>query len=128
MQALKVYVPKFESNGRMWPHMHIRILASLLLFQVTMFGYFGVKKFVYTPLLIPLPIISLIFGYICYEKFYRFFRDAALEVVCLKLKETPDMEQVISSFVPKNLSSEKPYDVEGALEAAKDEAKDDVDS
>ncbi|KAK9267656.1 hypothetical protein L1049_010087 [Liquidambar formosana] len=22
-QALKVYVPSFESNGRMWPHMHI---------------------------------------------------------------------------------------------------------
>ncbi|CAK9165253.1 unnamed protein product [Ilex paraguariensis] len=41
----------------MWPHIHTRILASLLLFQVTMFGYFGVKKFYYAPFLIPLPEI-----------------------------------------------------------------------
>nr|GEW78974.1 CSC1-like protein ERD4 [Tanacetum cinerariifolium] len=37
-QVLNVYVPKYESYGKMWPHMHARILASLLLFQATMVG------------------------------------------------------------------------------------------
>nr|CAN64310.1 hypothetical protein VITISV_037471 [Vitis vinifera] len=43
-QALKVYVPSYESNGRMWPHIHVRLIGALLLYQVTMLGYFGVKR------------------------------------------------------------------------------------
>ncbi|KAI6703394.1 hypothetical protein NL676_012530 [Syzygium grande] len=77
-QALKVYVPSYESYGTMWPHMHLRILAALLLYQLTMFAYFGVKKFYYASFLIPLIILTLIFAYVCNEKFYRFFRDLLL--------------------------------------------------
>lgn len=106
-QALKVYVPSYESNGRMWPHMHARILAALLLFQVTMFGYFGVKKFIYTPVLLPLPILSLIFAFVCRKKFYHFFKVTALEVASHDLKEVPNMERVFRSYIPPSLSSEK---------------------
>ncbi|GAB4829395.1 CSC1-like protein erd4 [Ancistrocladus abbreviatus] len=102
-QALKVYVPSYESYGRMWPHLHDRILASLLLYQVTMLGYFGIKKFYSTPVLIPLPIITLIFSVVCSRKFYRFFYRPALEVVCHEPKEAPNMEQVFRSFVPPSL-------------------------
>ncbi|CAK9142838.1 unnamed protein product [Ilex paraguariensis] len=111
-QVLKVYVPAYESYGRMWPHMHTRILASLLLFQVTMFGYFGVKEFYYAPVLIPLPILSLIFAFICRNKFYRFFQSTALEVACQELKEIPNMELVFRSFIPPSLSAEKADDDE----------------
>ncbi|CAK9165256.1 unnamed protein product [Ilex paraguariensis] len=109
-QVLKVYVPSYESYGRMWPHIHTRILASLLLFQVTMLGYFGVKKFYYTPILIPLPIMSLIFAFICSKKFYRFFQATALEVACRELKEIPNMELVFRSFIPPSLSAGKSDD------------------
>lgn len=108
-QALKVYVPSYESYGRMWPHMFIRILAAMIIYQVTMFGYFGGKKFYYAPLLIPLPIITLIYGYICNKKFYRAFHDTALEVVSRELKEAPNMEQIFRSFIPPSLSNDK-YD------------------
>ncbi|XP_078438558.1 early-responsive to dehydration stress protein (ERD4) isoform X2 [Wolffia australiana] len=40
-QALKVYIAEYESYGRMWPHMHKRILAALVIYQLTMIGYFG---------------------------------------------------------------------------------------
>ncbi|KAM1484767.1 hypothetical protein TB2_035861 [Malus domestica] len=106
-QALKVYIPAYESYGRMWPHMQIRIIASLILYQVTMFGYFGVKRFYYAPFLIPLPIMSLIFSFICSKKFYRFFQHTALEVAAHELKEIPNMEQVYRAFIPPSLSSEK---------------------
>ncbi|XP_057947966.1 CSC1-like protein ERD4 [Malania oleifera] len=106
-QALKVYVPSYESYGRMWPHMHLRIVASLILFQVTMVGYFGVKKFYYAPFLIPLPILSLLFAYVCSNKFYRFFSASALEVACQDLKEIPNMEHIFRSYVPPCLSSDK---------------------
>ncbi|KAE9594571.1 hypothetical protein Lal_00037502 [Lupinus albus] len=106
-QALKVYVPSYESYGRMWPHIHNRILASLILYQVTMFGYFGVQKFVYAPLLLPLPIFSLIFGFVTAKKFYPAFEHRSLEVAAHSLKEVPNMEMVFRSFVPPSLSSEK---------------------
>ncbi|XP_050233810.1 CSC1-like protein ERD4 [Mercurialis annua] len=106
-QALKVYVPSYESYGRMWPHIHTRILGALLLFQVTMTGYFGVKKFIYTPFVIPLPITTFIFFYVCRKKFYRSFSDPALEVASGELKEIPNMEQIFRSFIPPSLNSEK---------------------
>ncbi|XP_015085088.1 CSC1-like protein ERD4 [Solanum pennellii] len=107
-QALKVYVPSFESYGRMWPHIYTRMIATLILYQVTMLGYFGVKKFKPTPVLFPLPIISLIFAFICQKKFRRFFTSPALEVVSHELKEVPNMEIVYRSFIPPCLSAGKP--------------------
>lgn len=83
--------------------MHLRVVSALLLYQVTMLGYFGIKKFIYTPILIPLPIISLIFAFVCNKKFYRSFEHPALEIVAGKLKEAPAMEQVFRSFIPPSL-------------------------
>ncbi|KAL3833674.1 hypothetical protein ACJIZ3_008410 [Penstemon smallii] len=105
-QVLKVYAPSYETYGKMWPHIYTRIVASLILYQITMLGYFGVKKFVYAPILIPLPIISLIFAFICDKKFYRFFQTTALEVACRGLKETPNMEVIFRSYVPLCLRSD----------------------
>ncbi|EXB24359.1 Uncharacterized membrane protein [Morus notabilis] len=109
-QALNVYVPSYESYGRLWPHIHVRIIAALILYQVTMFGYLGVKKFYYSPILISLPILSLIFAFICNKKFYRAFHDTALEVVAQESKETPNLEQVFRSFIPPSLNYEKSDD------------------
>ncbi|XP_022715476.1 CSC1-like protein ERD4 [Durio zibethinus] len=109
-QALKVYVPAYESYGRMWPHMQTRIIGALLLYQVTMLGYFGVMKFYYTPILIPLPLLSLLFFYVCRKKFYKAFCHTALEVVSQELKETPQMDQIFKSFIPPSLISEKGED------------------
>lgn len=120
-QALKVYVPSFESYGKMWPHMHLRLVAALILYQVTMVGYFGVKKFYYTPILIPLPIASLIFSYVCRKKFYRFFQYTAVEIVASdEVKESPNMEQIYNSFLPDCLilpDGEDPFEEEDASSA-----------
>ncbi|XP_057737673.1 CSC1-like protein ERD4 [Arachis stenosperma] len=106
-QALNVYVPTFESNGRMWPHIHNRILASLILYQVTMLVYFGLQKFYYASLLIPLPILSFIYGFVCAKKFYPAFERPILEVVANSMGEAPDMELIFRSFIPPSLNSEK---------------------
>ncbi|KAF5944035.1 hypothetical protein HYC85_018112 [Camellia sinensis] len=103
--VLKVYVPSYESYGRMWPHINRRIVAALLLYQVTTFGYFGIKKFYYAPILIPLPILSLIFSLVCRKKFYHFFQTTALDVACREFKETPNMEMVFRSFIPPSLTA-----------------------
>lgn len=109
-QALKVYVPAYESYGRMWPHMQIRIISALFLYQVTMLGYFGVMRFYYTPILVPLPILSLVFVIVCRKKFYGAFCHTVLEVASQELKETPHMEQIFKSFIPPSLISDKQED------------------
>jgi hypothetical protein len=94
----------------MWPHIFTRIVASLLLYQVTMVAFVGVKKFPYAPILIPLPIMSFMYSYFCNRKFYRSFQDTALEVTINELKEIPNMEHIFRSFIPSSLSAEKSDD------------------
>ncbi|CAN6824668.1 unnamed protein product [Brassica oleracea] len=123
-QALKVYVPSYESYGRMWPHIHTRILAALFLFQLVMFGYLGIKLFVWTILLVPLIFISLIFGYVCRQKFYKGFEHTALEVACRELKQRPDLEEVFRAYIPHSLSTHKGDDhqFKGAMSRYQDYA------
>ncbi|XP_042501392.1 CSC1-like protein ERD4 [Macadamia integrifolia] len=106
-QALKVYVPSYESYGRMWPHMHSRILAALIIYQITMFGYFVLKEFSYTVILIPLIVFSFLFTYVCSQKFYQSFSATPLEVACHEVKEIPNMESIFRAFIPPSLRSEK---------------------
>ncbi|MQM13916.1 hypothetical protein Taro_046843, partial [Colocasia esculenta] len=107
-QALKVYIPSYESYGRMWPHMHTRIIAALIVYQITMIGFFGVKKFYYAPILLPLPVLSIIFAYVCNNLFYPAFDRTPLEVATLnQKKETPNMERVYAAYVPDCLKSDK---------------------
>lgn len=54
------------------------LIASLILYQVTMLGFFSVKKFYYGPFL---------------------FQDTALEVAAHELKENPNMEQIYKSYI-----------------------------
>lgn len=120
-----MYVPSYESYGRMWPHIHTRILAALFLFQVVMFGYMVVKKFIWVVLLVPpLIVISLIFGYVCRQKFYGGFQHTALEAACHELKKSPDLEEIFKSYIPHSLSSHKPEDhqFKGAMSRYQDYA------
>lgn len=111
-QALKVYVPAYESNGRMWPHMHSRILAALIIYQVTMLGFFGLKKFVYAPFMLPVIILSFIFAFVCKQRFYLAFYHTPLEVASGDSKEIPNLESIYAAYIPPCLRPEKLEDVD----------------
>ncbi|KAI5055700.1 hypothetical protein GOP47_0029616 [Adiantum capillus-veneris] len=104
-QALNVVVPRFESGGRMWPHIHSRILAALFLAQLTIFGYFGLKKFVYAPLLIFPIIATLVFAFICRKFFYPSFNVSPLSAACKEVKEVPSTESIVEAYTPECLAS-----------------------
>eukprot|EP01018_Ginkgo_biloba_P029931 Gb_08556 [translate_table: standard] len=109
-QALKVYVPSYESNGRMWPHIHSRFLAALIVYQITMIGYFAIKKFIYSPLLIPLPFATLVFAYICKKRFYTSFCVTSLEVASHDVKEVPSLSSIMDAYTPTCLLLEDKLD------------------
>ncbi|KAJ3669991.1 hypothetical protein LUZ60_010315 [Juncus effusus] len=110
--ALRVYVPSCESNGRMWPHIHTRILAALIIYQITMLGFMALKKFVFTPILFPLIPISLIFAFVSKQRFYRSFSKIPLEVAAKENKVGMNMEAVYMAYIPPCLKPEKIEDVE----------------
>uniref|UniRef100_A0A0C9QXW6 TSA: Wollemia nobilis Ref_Wollemi_Transcript_816_2869 transcribed RNA sequence n=1 Tax=Wollemia nobilis TaxID=56998 RepID=A0A0C9QXW6_9CONI len=109
-QALKVYVPKYESNGRMWPHIHTRIVAALFLTQITLIGYFGVKEFFYFPVLLPLPFISLAFVYVCRKRFYTSFCVTSLEVASNDVKEVPSVSSIVEAYTAPCMLMEDKFD------------------
>lgn len=112
MQVLRVYFPSYESNGRMWPHMHTRIIAALMVYQTTMIGVIPLKEFVYAPILVPLLPISVIFAYICHMRFYPSFTKTPLEVAQHELKERPNMEAIYSAYIPPCLKPDKLEDLD----------------
>ncbi|KAG0541642.1 hypothetical protein BDA96_02G034500 [Sorghum bicolor] len=117
-QILRVYVPSYESYGRMWPHMHTRIITALMVYQTTMIGFIPLKKFYYVPVLVPLLPISIIFAYVCHMRFYPAFAKTPLEVVAQHdLKETPNMETIYTSYIPPCLKPEKLEDLDAFEDA-----------
>ncbi|XP_062189010.1 CSC1-like protein ERD4 [Phragmites australis] len=120
-QIMRVYVPSYESNGRMWPHMHTRIVGALLVYQITMIGVIPLKKFYYAPILVPLIPMSFIFAYICQMRFYPAFAKTPLEVTQHELKEMPNMDTIYSAYIPPCLKPDKLEDL-GVFEDAQSHA------
>ena len=89
----------------MWPHIHSRIVGSLLLSQVTMLGYFGVKKFVYVPLLLPPLVATIVFAFICRNFFYPSFDVTPLYATCEEPRKRPSVEEIKQIYTPFCLSN-----------------------
>ncbi|KAJ7567053.1 hypothetical protein O6H91_02G130600 [Diphasiastrum complanatum] len=121
-QALKVYIPKYDSGGRMWPHMQARILAALVISQITMLGYFSVKKFVFSFLLFPLPIATLIFAYVCNKLFYTAFRVTPISLVSTDLKDMPSVASLVEAYTPTCLTPEDKFEDAEKFEDARSTA------
>eukprot|EP00246_Nothoceros_aenigmaticus_P015537 TRINITY_DN651_c0_g1_i1.p1 TRINITY_DN651_c0_g1~~TRINITY_DN651_c0_g1_i1.p1 ORF type:complete len:746 (-),score=124.95 TRINITY_DN651_c0_g1_i1:589-2826(-) len=102
-QALKVYVPDYESGGRMWPHIHSRILAALFVSQLTNLGYFALKKFPYAILLLPLPFATVVFAYLCRKFYYKSFTVVSLSEGSNDLEEVPTVASMVEAYTPNCL-------------------------
>lgn len=92
--------------------MHTRIIAALIIYQITMFGFMALKEFYFAPILILLVPISLIFAFVTKNRFYKAFAVTPLEVAVGELKEMPNMEAIYAAYIPKCLKPEKLEDVE----------------
>ncbi|XWS38819.1 hypothetical protein CRYUN_Cryun19dG0163000 [Craigia yunnanensis] len=84
-QIINVYNPRYESGAAFWPHVHSRIIASLLISQLLLMGLLSTKKAANsTPLLVILPILTLSFHKYCKNRFEPAFRKYPLEEAMAK--------------------------------------------
>lgn len=92
--------------------MHTRIIAALIIYQITMFGFMVLKEFIYAPFLLPLIPISFTYAFLTKKRFYKSFAVTPLEVAVGELKELPNMEAIYAAYIPQCLKPEKLEDVE----------------
>ncbi|XP_059656942.1 CSC1-like protein At1g32090 [Cornus florida] len=84
-QIINVYHQQYESAAAFWPHVHSRIIASLLISQLLLMGLLSTKKAANsTPLLVVLPILTLSFHKYCKNRFEPAFRKYPLEEAMAK--------------------------------------------
>lgn len=81
LQLLNVYAPKFETGGKFWPIVHNSTIFSLILMHVIAIGIFGLKKLpLASSLIIPLPVLTLLFNDYCRKRFLPLFEAYPTEV------------------------------------------------
>ncbi|KAJ6396372.1 hypothetical protein OIU77_021410 [Salix suchowensis] len=91
-QLLNVYAPKYETNGKFWPIVHNSTVFSLILMHIIAFGIFGLKKLpLASTLLIPLPVLTLIFNAYCQNRFLPLFK--AYPTECLVKQDRKEQNE-----------------------------------
>lgn len=81
-QLLNVYAPKYDAGGRFWPIVHDSTIFSLVLMHIVAIGIFGLKKLpLASGLIIPLPILTLLFHEYCQKRFLPIFKAYPNEVL-----------------------------------------------
>ncbi|XP_050271663.1 CSC1-like protein HYP1 [Quercus robur] len=100
-QLLNVYAPKYEAGGRFWPIVHDSTIFSLVLMHIIAIGIFGLKKLpLASSLIIPLPILTLLFHEYCQKRFLPMFKAYPNE--CLVKKDKEDLnDPTITEFYEK---------------------------
>ncbi|KAL8498544.1 hypothetical protein ACS0TY_021758 [Phlomoides rotata] len=84
-QIINVYNQKYESAAAFWPHVHNRIIASLIISQLLLMGLLSTKKASNsTPLLVILPILTFTFHQYCKHRFEPAFNKYPLEEAMTK--------------------------------------------
>lgn len=84
-QVINVYNQEYESGGAFWPHLHTRIIACLVIQQISLMGLLGTQNAkISTPVLLLLPVLTIAFHIYCKNRFEPAFRRYPLEEAMAK--------------------------------------------
>ena len=88
VQLFNVYAPKYDTGGKFWPIVHNTTIFSLVVLHIIAIGVFGLKKLpLASSLLLPLPVLTLLFNEFCRNRFVPIFEAYTTEVtvpICLQ--------------------------------------------
>uniref|UniRef100_A0A0D9Y0X0 CSC1/OSCA1-like 7TM region domain-containing protein n=1 Tax=Leersia perrieri TaxID=77586 RepID=A0A0D9Y0X0_9ORYZ len=102
-QLFNVYSPKYDTGGRFWPIVHNGTIFSLVLMHIIAIGVFTLKKLpLASSLLVPLPVLTLLFNEYCRNRFLPIFEAYSTESLIKKDREEqskPEMAEFFSNLV-----------------------------
>ncbi|XP_062151151.1 CSC1-like protein HYP1 isoform X1 [Alnus glutinosa] len=89
-QLLNVFASNYETAGKFWPIVHYSTIFSLVLMHIIAIGVFGLKKVpLASSLIVPLPVLTLLFNDYCEKRFLPIFK--AYPTECLVKKDREDL-------------------------------------
>ncbi|KAK7307086.1 hypothetical protein VNO77_39833 [Canavalia gladiata] len=87
-QFINVYAPRYETAGKFWPVVHNSMIFSLVLMHIIAVGIFAAKKLsLASTLIIPLPVLTLLFNEYCRKRFLPIFVAYSAESLIKKDRE-----------------------------------------
>eukprot|EP00898_Chlorokybus_atmophyticus_P005530 jgi/Chlat1/5979/Chrsp4S06187 len=106
--VLNVYERTYESGGKLWPLVHNRVLAGLLIAQLTLIGVFGLKAASHQVLiLLPLPFMTLAYYLWSNSRFMKPCKYLSLDTArwvdsleWLSQDEDAALESVLEQYLP----------------------------
>jgi hypothetical protein len=85
-QLLNVFASNYETAGKFWPIVHYSTIFSLVLMHIIAIGVFGLKKVpLASSLIVPLPVLTLLFNDYCEKRFLPIFKAYPTEVLTNEL-------------------------------------------
>ncbi|KAL9352098.1 hypothetical protein Peur_054778 [Populus x canadensis] len=100
-QFINVYAPKYETAGKFWPIAHNSMIFSLVLMHAIAVGIFTLKKLpLASTLIIPLPVLTLLFNEYCRKRFLPIFIAYPAEVLIKKDMEDQN-DATMSEFLDR---------------------------
>lgn len=97
MQLLNVYICRYETSGKFWPIVHSSTIFSLVLMHIIAIGIFGLKNLpLASGLMVPLPVLTLLFNQYCQKRFVPLFKAYPAEV---RNKNCMDLYVLSSNFI-----------------------------
>eukprot|EP01062_Namystynia_karyoxenos_P068860 TRINITY_DN6396_c0_g1_i1.p1 TRINITY_DN6396_c0_g1~~TRINITY_DN6396_c0_g1_i1.p1 ORF type:complete len:796 (+),score=264.54 TRINITY_DN6396_c0_g1_i1:87-2390(+) len=102
-QLLFTYRPMYQFNGRLWPTLFTRAVVGLFIMQMTMVGVLSLKYAkAQGPLLVPLPVLTLVFLRTCHCRFRRHTQETPLGAL-LGAKAIGDLSSLDTAYVHPSL-------------------------
>ncbi|KAJ6902586.1 hypothetical protein NC651_020154 [Populus alba x Populus x berolinensis] len=100
-QFINVYAPKHETAGKFWPIVHNLVIFSLVLMHAIAVGIFSLKKLsLASTLVLPLPVLTLLFNEYCRKRFLPIFKSYPAEILIKKDREDQN-DAMMSEFFDK---------------------------
>ncbi|XP_011017881.1 PREDICTED: CSC1-like protein At1g69450 isoform X1 [Populus euphratica] len=100
-QFINVYAPKYETAGKFWPIVHNLVIFSLVLMHAIAVGIFSLKKLsLASTLVLPLPVLTLLFNEYCRKRFRPIFTAYPAEILIKKDREDQN-DATMSEFFDK---------------------------
>ncbi|KAK7309817.1 hypothetical protein RJT34_06865 [Clitoria ternatea] len=98
-QFINVYAPKYETAGKFWPIVHNSMIFSLVLMHIIAVGIFALKKLsLASTLILPLPVLTLLFNEYCRKRFLPIFVAYSAESLIKKDKEDQNDPRIIEFY------------------------------
>jgi hypothetical protein len=122
-KVIYIFNIEYNGHGKLWSYTFPLMMTGVYIFQLMMIISLSLKRFVFAPIIIPLPIITAIFHITCNKVFNRAWTKTSIQA-CIKSesKEHHSEPKYISKVFTTNTHEDDYHDIISDMNAVFTEA------